>query len=122
MEKIRGLIKRKPAIGWTLLLATIAISGFPPFGIFTSELMLLIATIKVHPWLATLILVGLITALAGLLRNIQPMVFGEPAEHSRTHANLFPAILHLLLVLVLGVYIPPILAQLLQQATSVINN
>lgn len=121
MEKIRGLIKRQPMIGWTLLIATIAISGFPPFGIFTSELMLLVATIKVHPWFAALIIIGLITALAGLLRNIQPVVFGEPTEFARTHANLFSAILHLLLILILGVYIPPVFSQLLHQAAMVIG-
>jgi hydrogenase-4 component F len=120
MEKIRGLIKRQPVIGWTLLLATVAISGFPPFGIFASEIMIVIATIKSLPWLTVLLVVGLLIALAGMLRNIQPIVYGETLETSRIKANVFPAIINLSLVFVLGVYIPPVLGQVLHQAVTLI--
>ncbi len=37
MEKIRGLIRTQPAVGWGLLIATAAIAGFPPFGVFTTN-------------------------------------------------------------------------------------
>lgn len=120
MEKIRGIIRNQPLIGWVLLIATVAISGFPPFGIFTSELMLVIATLKSVPYLALLLVIGLLIALAGLLRNIQPVVYGTPNESAYVRPNIISAVLHLAIVFVLGVYIPPILAQLLQQAATLI--
>lgn len=129
MEKIRSLVRNKALLGWTLLVASIAISGFPPFGIFTSELLLLIAVIKSAPWLALLIVAGLIVALAGLMRNIQPMVYGEKTAPTASLSTskldeifpMFPALLHLALVATLGVYIPPLLTQLLQQATTIVT-
>jgi hydrogenase-4 component F len=121
MEKMRGLIKQQPIIGWTLLLGTIAVAGFPPFGIFTCEFMLFIATIKSFWWLIVFIFFGLIFAIAGLLHNIQPVVFGEPDSDLRIHASMFAPILHLALVFVLGIYIPPVLANLLHQATLIIT-
>lgn len=122
MDQIRGLIRWQPVIGWGLLISVIAISGFPPFGIFIGEFMLMIATIKTFPWLTVLLVLGLLIALAGLLRNIHPVVFGEVEVglHARMKSNMFAAILHLAMVFVLGVYIPPVLAQLLHQAVAVI--
>lgn len=120
LEQIRGLLKRQPSIGWGLLIATIAICGFPPFGIFTSEFMLLLATINAFPILALVLVLGFIFALAGIMHNIQPIVFGDPHETSTIKANMLAPILHLLLVLVLGIYLPPTLAKLLNSAATLI--
>lgn len=120
MDKIRGLLLSQPVIGWCLLLSAIVISGFPPFGIFTSELMLFMVTVKSYPLLAVIIIIGLLIALAGLLRNIQPMVYGEPNQYPPSHTTMFPVLLHLGLVLVLGVFIPGFLQQILQNATNII--
>jgi hydrogenase-4 component F len=120
LEKIRGLIKSQPKSGWSLLIATLIISGIPPFGIFTSELLLFITCVKFLPLLAIILVCGLIMALAGLLRNIQPVVYGEPTEIIKSPICLTPAILHLSLVLILGIYIPPLLQQLLQQAVGLV--
>ncbi|MEI8055271.1 MAG: hypothetical protein WCH10_04660 [bacterium] len=59
-------------------------------------------------------------SFAGLLRNIQPVVYGEPTPMTKSKICLWPAILHLGLVLILGLYIPPILQKLLQQAAGLI--
>ncbi len=121
ISKIRGLIRSNPAVGWSLLLGTCAIAGFPPFGVFTSEFLLFTATIKSYPWLVLPLLVGLAVAFAGLFRNIQPMVFGEPPEDQRkVPVNMWPVFIHLALVLWLGLAIPTVLAQWLNQATIMI--
>src|SRR5690606_4674712 len=49
MEKIRGLIKTQPEVGWGLLIGTVSIAGFPPFGVFTSEFLVLLATMHSYP-------------------------------------------------------------------------
>ena len=121
LEKIRGLIKNQPLLGWGLLAATLIISGIPPFGVFTSELLVFITCVKSLPLVAIILVGGLILAFAGLLRNIQPVVYGEPIQMTKSKICLWPAFLHLGLVMILGLYIPPMLQQLLQQAAGLIT-
>jgi hydrogenase-4 component F len=121
IDKIRGLIRTQPAIGWGLLIGTVAIAGFPPFGVFTSEFLLLTATMKSWPWLAVPLLVGFGVAFAGLFRHLHPMVYGEPPPGQKpVHANMLPVMLHLALVLWLGLAIPGFLARWFEQATVLI--
>jgi hydrogenase-4 component F len=122
IDKIRGLIRTQPAVGWGLLIGTLAIAGFPPFGVFISEFLLLMATMKSWPWLTVPLLVGFGIAFAGLFRHIQPMVFGEPPPGQKpVHANMMPVAVHLLLVLWLGLAIPAFLSNWFEQATLLIS-
>ncbi len=122
IDKIRGLIRTQPAIGWGLLIGTVAIAGFPPFGVFTSEFLLLTATMKSWPWLAVPLLVGFGVAFAGLFRHLHPMVYGEPPPGQQpVHANMIPVMVHLALVLWLGLSIPSFLARWFEQATVLIS-
>ncbi|OAI18002.1 MULTISPECIES: hydrogenase 4 subunit F [Methylomonas] len=122
MEKIRGLIKTQPEIGWGLLIGTVAIAGFPPFGVFTSEFLVLVATMHSYPWLAPVLLLGIGVAFAGLFRHIQPIVYGErPEGQQPIKANLWPVMIHLALVLWLGLAIPDFLANWFSQATQLIS-
>jgi hydrogenase-4 component F len=122
MEKIRGLIKTQPAIGWGLLIGTVSIAGFPPFGVFTSEFLVLLATMRSYPWLAPLLLLGIGIAFAGLFRHIQPIVYGDrPEGQQPIKANLWPVMIHLGLVLWLGLAIPGFLAEWFSQATLLIS-
>lgn len=122
MEKIRGLIKTQPRIGWGLLMGTVSIAGFPPFGVFTSEFLVLVATMHSYPWLAPLLLLGIGIAFAGLFRHVQPMVYGErPEGQMPVKANLWPVMIHLGLVLWLGLAIPGFLANWFSQATLLIS-
>jgi hypothetical protein len=57
IDDIKGLIKRSPTIGWGLMLGTLAILGMPPFGVFTSEFMILTTAIKHHPWATPILLI-----------------------------------------------------------------
>lgn len=122
IEQIRGLIKTQPKIGWGLLIGTISIAGFPPFGVFTSEFLVLLATMHSYPWLAPLLLLGIGIAFAGLFRHIQPMVYGDRPEGQKPIiANLWPVTIHLALVLWLGLAIPGFLAHWFSQATLLIS-
>ena len=122
INNIRGLIQTQPAVGWSLLLGTTAIAGFPPFGVFTSEFLLLSATMESQPWLTVPLVLGLLIAFAGLFRALQPMVYGEaPEGQTAVPANMWPVALHLLLVLWLGISIPGFLALWFNQATILIS-
>jgi hydrogenase-4 component F len=122
IDNIRGLIRTQPAVGWSLLIAVAAIAGFPPFGVFTSEFLLLTATMQAQPWLTVALLGGLAVAFAGLFRNLHPMVYGAAPEGQKpVRANMLPVAIHLVLVLWLGLAIPGFLAQWLDRATELIT-
>jgi len=122
IDHIRGLIRTQPAVGWSLLIAVAAIAGFPPFGVFTSEFLLLTATMQAQPWLTVALLGGLAVAFAGLFRNLHPMVYGAAPEGQKpVRANMLPVAIHLVLVLWLGLAIPGFLAQWLDRATELIT-
>jgi hydrogenase-4 component F len=119
---IRGLIERNPTIGWGLALGTLAILGVPPFGVFTSEFMILTTAIHQHPWTTPFLLFGLAVAFASVFGKVQPMVFGESNVRRLPHQPaLLPVFLHLALVLMLGLYIPPYLDQWYRQAAALIG-
>ncbi len=121
MAEIRGLIRHHPGIGWGLLIGTAAIAGFPPFGVFTSEFLLFTATLDAHAWTCVPLLFGLLVAMAGLFRFIQPMVYGEPAQQAvAVSPNMLPFYAHLALALVLGLSIPAFLAGWYDQAAALI--
>lgn len=122
IDNIRGLIRTQPAVGWSLLLGVAAIAGFPPFGVFTSEFLLLTATMQSQPWLTVALLSGLVIAFAGLFRHLHPMVYGPaPEGQAPVAANMLPVLIHLGLVLWLGLSIPSFLAGWLDRATQLIT-
>jgi len=122
IEKIRGLIQTQPQVGWGLLLGTAAIAGFPPFGIFTSEFLLLTSTVHTYPWFAIPLLLGLAIAFAGLFRHIQPMCYGrKPEGQQAVQATMWPVYIHLIIVLWLGLAIPHQLALWFNSVTILIT-
>ena len=122
IDHIRGLIRTQPAVGWGLLIGVAAIAGFPPFGVFTSEFLLLTATMQSQPWFTLALLLGLAVAFAGLFRHVHPMVYGTvPEGQQSVPANMIPVMVHLGLVLWLGISIPAFLASWLDRATELIT-
>ncbi|MDD2310437.1 MAG: hydrogenase 4 subunit F [Desulfuromonadaceae bacterium] len=122
MAQIRGLIRGNPAVGWGLFLGVMALAGMPPFGIFTSEFLILTATMKDAPLLTPLLLLGLAVAFAALFRKVQPMVTGLiPAGQKQLTAANIPVFLHLALVLLLGIYLPGFLANWFHLAVEILK-
>ena len=122
MESIRGLIKTNPTIGWGLALGTLAILGMPPFGVFASEFMIITTAMHEHAWATPFILIALGVAFAAIFSKVQTMVFGETELPRLPHPPaLVPVFAHLALVLLLGLYIPPYLANWYRQAAALIG-
>jgi hydrogenase-4 component F len=122
MADIRGLIDSNPTIGWGLMFGSLAILGMPPFGVFASEFMILTVTMHEQPWATPFLLVALGVAFAAIFGKVQPMVFG-PASMRRLPERpaLIPVFVHLAIVLLLGLYIPPYLAAWYRQAALLIG-
>jgi hydrogenase-4 component F len=122
MENIRGLISTNPTIGWGLMLATVAILGLPPFGVFASEFIIITTAMSEHPWATPFLLVALGVAFASVFSKVQPMVFGETTLPRLPHPPaLIPVFTHLALVLMFGLYIPPFLADWYREAARLIG-
>ena len=122
MDDIRGLIKTNPTIGWGLMLGTVAILGVPPFGVFASEFLIITTAMHEHPWATPLLLTALGVAFASVFGKVQPMVFGETELPRLPHQPaLAPVFMHLGLVLMLGLFIPPYLAQWYRQAAALLG-
>ena len=109
---IRGLTSSQPLLGWLLVLSVVAIGGLPPFGVFTSEFLLVTSTFARAPWLAIALVVGLLIAFSALALRLHGLAFGDTDKrHSLPAWRLAPMTLHLLLVAAAGVYLPgPIVA------------
>ena len=122
MNSIRGLIQSSPTIGWGLALGSLAILGMPPFGVFTSEFMMLTTAMHEHSWATPFLLVALGVAFASIFGKVQPMVFGETTARRLPHPPaLIPVFTHLAIVLMLGLYIPPYLVDWYRQAARLIG-
>ena len=122
IDGIRGLITISPAIGWGLVLGTLAILGMPPFGVFASEFLILTTAIHDQPWATPLLLLSLGVAFAAVFSKVQPMVFGDTNAARLPHRPaMTPVFVHLALVLMLGLWIPPFLADWYRQAAKLIG-
>jgi hydrogenase-4 component F len=121
MDEIRGLISLSPTVGWGLMLGSLAILGMPPFGVFASEFLILTTAMRQEPWATPLLLLALGVAFAAIFGRVQPMVFGETTARRLPHPPaLLPVFAHLALVLLLGVFIPPYLADWYRLAARLI--
>jgi len=122
MDDIRGLIRTNPTIGWGLMLGSIAILGLPPFGVFASEFIILTTAMREQAWATPFLLLALGVAFAAIFGKVQPMVFGETTLPRLPHQPaLVPVFLHVALVLMMGIYIPPYLAAWYRQAAALIG-
>ena len=104
---IKGLSVSHPVLAVGLALGVIAIAGLPPFGVFTSEFMLVSSSFARQPWLAVVLVFGLIVAFGALILRLQDVLFGEPSGPvGEIKATYVPLFLHLALVLMAGLWLP----------------
>jgi hydrogenase-4 component F len=123
MDEIRGLLSVSPAVGWGLMLGTLAILGMPPFGVFASEFLIVTTAMREHAWATPFLLVALGVAFAAVFHRVQPMVFGDTTLKRLPHPPaLVPVFLHLGLALMLGLYIPPYLSAWYRQAAAMLGS
>ena len=138
IESVRGLIQRSPITAAALLFGGLAITGAPPFALFLSEFRILKAGLTQGYYVATgLLAIFIVVAFFGVMLHVNRMVFGAPAgDDSSTQAVMaeqdteaarlpFSCGLTLALaaapVLVLGVYIPRPLHELLALAVGALT-
>jgi hydrogenase-4 component F len=122
-RQISGLIRDLPYSGVFLMVGTFALLGFPPFGSFVGELLILSALVSSGHMLVFATFCVLITmTFVATGRTIFPMIWGEPkAKHTwprQTLLSASPKLAFLIALVVLGIYIPPGVNQLIQEVAA----
>ncbi len=110
ISAITGLTTSHPLLGWTLVAGVAAIAGLPPFGLFTSEFLLITSTFNRAPLLAIALSLGILLAFGALLLRMTGVCFGEPSPGAQPiTASSLPIFLHLGVVLIIGLALPSFL-------------
>ena len=126
IPKVSGLVVVMPLTGVIFLLGIFAITGCPPFGLFISEFTILNAGFLSGNFLTSVMFLGLTaTAFIGFIYYATRMVFGEPSGsiekgYGKPTSLMILGVL-ILLLLVLGVMIPPFLNNFLNNAVAVMR-
>ena len=117
-----GLTETHPILGWGLVAGVAAIAGLPPFGVFTSEFLVVSSTFARQPLLAVLLIFGLLVAFGALILRLTSVAFGAPhGENNRAKASYVPMFAHLALVLVAGIWLPPPLVAWFQHVAAMLG-
>lgn len=127
---IRGLTASHPVLGWGFVIAVLGIAGLPPMGVFMSEFLVVSSTFAREPLLAVPLVLGLLLAFGALVSRLQMMAFGTPPVVRHSHGNastissilaLTPLWVHMLLVLVAGLYLPKELVSWFQTVARILG-
>ncbi len=117
-----GLTETNPVLGWGLVLGVVAIAGLPPFGIFMSEFLVVSSTFARQPLLGIALVVGLLIGFGALFLRLNSIAFGEPRGASaEAKASYVPMFIHLALVFMAGVYLPPQMVAWFQNVAKILG-
>jgi hydrogenase-4 component F len=119
LANMGGLTVTHPALGWGLVLGVVSILGVPPMGVFMSEFLVVSSTFARQPILAIPLVLGLLVAFGALILRMQQVVFGAPnGENHPVDASYVPMAVHLAIVLMAGIYLPPAIVTWFQNVAA----
>jgi len=126
-DRVSGALRRVPASGGLFLAGFFAVTASPPSGLFLSELTILMAAFAAGQyWAAGLFLLLVAVAFMGMGATVLKVVQGTPHDGDATRQReplltVLPPLAFLVLVLVLGVYVPDWLHGALNDAASFVE-
>jgi hydrogenase-4 component F len=126
VPEIRGALSFAPVSGGLFLTGFFAVSAAPPFGLFISELLIVMGAFQQGFYTAAVVLLAS-TAIAfiGLLQTVSGAVTGPAPQTDPVHRDRFllvlPPVLLLLVPLALGLFIPDSLACLMRDAAAMLE-
>ena len=132
MEHIKGALQIMPASGAILLIGGLALAGSPPFSIFISEFYILSGGIKENHWAASILfLLFLLIFFGGLSYHLLQMTIGPVNNNTESNitltrgeinkSSIISLVLPLILICMLGIWIPGPLLKLLNEATKIVT-
>jgi hydrogenase-4 component F len=115
---LSGVIKRFPYSGLFFMVGTFALLGFPPFGSFMAELLILSGMVQTGHFLVfTLLCVALTVVFVATGRSIFPMLWGDPGTDRRPRESLLtatPKLAFVAALVSLGIYTPEPATKMMQ--------
>lgn len=125
---VYGAMRRLPWSGSIFLGGFLAVTAFPPFLPFLSEFTIVTAAFRQGSWLvAGLFLLLLALVFLGMAPIVLRIVLGDPparlpgSTHGERLLTVAPPFVLLLLVALLGLWLPAPLLKLLQQAAALLR-
>ena len=123
ISQIRGVATLMPVTAVLFIAGALAITGSPPFSIFLSEVTILTGGLSSANYLAVGIYILLLAVIfAAFMYHVSKMMFGEPTEGvpkgELERSRFLPMGALLVMILVMGVFIPTQLHDLLVKIAS----
>ena len=130
ISEISGILKVDKMTGWLWILSFVGIAGLPPSPLFLSEFLLLKTMLEKNQIIPALIIMILLTVIIyGIGKSVIKMSFGDievpQREYGLQKINLamyLPQIIFITGALVLGIYIPPYINQIINNAVLAISS
>jgi hydrogenase-4 component F len=127
-KDVTGLITVRPISGFLWLAGLLAITGVPPFGIFVSEFTILKSIFDAGRFVtAAAFLILLAGVFAAMSRVFINMAYGSVPKALRerptgeSFTSIAPAAIFCAATLVLGLYLPAPMSEILHKAASLIG-
>jgi hydrogenase-4 component F len=110
-REVAGLIKVMPYSGLFLMVGTFALLGFPPFGSFLGELIILSGLVRAKQITVFVLFCALIAiSFVATGRTVFPMIWGEPKSGAAVSRQSFlavaPKLAFLIALVAMGIYMP----------------
>ncbi|MFA6609281.1 MAG: hydrogenase 4 subunit F [Candidatus Omnitrophota bacterium] len=126
MNVIRGVMGTMPFIGTVLILGAFALGGSPPFSIFVSEIMVIIAGFRAGAYLpAVLALFFLAVIFGSLIYHFSRIVFGKRPQDMQVSACPFSmkfiSVFLFIFICIMGFKMPWFFNKLLVSAGNIIR-
>jgi hydrogenase-4 component F len=127
LDRVTGLLNQMPVAGTAILVAGVALAGMPPFGLFTSEVLIAVGAYTTRPEVAYGFLALLALAFATLLYQVLRMALGEPGEAGTAlgrQCRLFTGAavgINIAVLGIIGLRVPPGLETLLESIVKIFS-
>jgi hydrogenase-4 component F len=124
VRQVSGLLKDMPYSGLFFMIGTFALLGFPPFGSFLGELIIMSGLITAENYLVFAAFCSILTVtFVATGRAVFPMIWGEPKKPvnwaSQGVATVLPKLFFLGALIAMGLYLPgPVNGLFRQVATT----
>jgi hydrogenase-4 component F len=124
INEVRGLLKSMPFTSAFIILGVLAITGTPPFNVFTSEFLIFSSAFESGKiWQIILIVVFLIMIFAGFIYHFFHMLMGETEKkvQSESFSMILPVFVLAVVALIFGIFIPDKIYTLLDRVSEIIK-
>lgn len=125
IENIGELVGRMPRTFVAFFAGFVAISGFPPFGMFIGEMLIIVGAFRAgHPVAAVIFMASICVIFAGFANQIMKISFDDSKRKHRMHvpgSMLWPQYVLLLTSVVLSFWMPDTLYRAIIDAITTIG-